>query len=45
MFIGKVKEIREGMKEAQNRKKNYANNRRRPLEFNVGDQVFLKVAH
>jgi hypothetical protein len=40
------------MKEAQDRqkkkkkkrRKSYADNRRRPLEFQVGDKVFLKVA-
>lgn len=31
------------MKEAQDRKKSYVDNQRRPLEFMVGDQVFLKV--
>ena len=39
----KVKLIRERMKEAQDRKKSYVDNQRRPLEFMVGDQVFLKV--
>ena len=28
---------------AQSRKKSYADRRRRPLEFEVGDHVFLKV--
>ena len=28
---------------AQSRKKSYADVRRRPLEFEVGDHVFLKV--
>ena len=32
------------MKEAQDRQKHYVNNRRRPLEFQVGDKVFLKMA-
>ena len=31
------------MKEAQNRYKSYIDKRRRPLEFEVGDHVFLKV--
>ena len=30
---------------AQNRQKSYADVRRRPLEFEVGDHVFLKVMH
>ena len=32
------------MKIAQSRQKSYADRRRRPLEFQVGDLVFLKVA-
>jgi hypothetical protein len=40
----KVMVIRKRMKEAQDRQKSYADNRRRPLEFQVGDKVFLKVA-
>jgi hypothetical protein len=31
------------MKATQDRKKSYVNVRRRPLEFNVGDRVFLKL--
>jgi hypothetical protein len=31
------------MKAAQNRQKSYADKRRRPIEFNVGDKVMLKV--
>jgi hypothetical protein len=32
------------MSAAQSQQKSYANNRRRPLEFEVGDHVFLKVS-
>ncbi|XP_075521392.1 uncharacterized protein LOC142554614 [Primulina tabacum] len=32
------------MKTAQTRQKSYADNRRRPLEFEVGDHVFIKIA-
>jgi hypothetical protein len=32
------------MSAAQSRQKSYADNRRRPLEFKVGDRVFLKVS-
>ena len=39
-----VKQIREKMKAAQDRQKSYADTRRRPLEFEIGDHVFLKVA-
>ena len=40
----KVKIIKDRMKAAQDRQKRYADVRRRPLEFNVGDRVYLKVA-
>jgi len=40
----KIKIIRNRMKTVQDRQKSYANNRRRPLEFEIGDKVFLKVA-
>jgi len=49
----KVREIKRRMKEAQDRQKkkqtttrrrSYADNRRSPLEFQVGDKVFLRVA-
>ncbi|GJZ87285.1 putative reverse transcriptase domain-containing protein [Tanacetum coccineum] len=36
--------ILERLKEAQDRWKSYADNRRRPIEFNVGDFVMLKVS-
>ncbi|KAL5583446.1 hypothetical protein UlMin_015888 [Ulmus minor] len=39
-----VKKIKERMETAQSRQKSYADKRRRPLEFQVGDAVFLKVA-
>ena len=39
----KVSLIRHRLLTAQNRQKSYANVRRRPLEFEVGDHVFLKV--
>ncbi|XP_027157475.1 uncharacterized protein LOC113780267 [Coffea eugenioides] len=39
----RVKLIRQSLKIAQNRKKSYADNRRKDLEFEVGDCVFLKV--
>jgi hypothetical protein len=41
--IDKVKVIKERMKESQDQQKSYADNRRRPLEFQIGDMVFLKV--
>ena len=39
----KVSLIRQRLLMAQSRQKSYANVRRRPLEFEVGDHVFLKV--
>ena len=32
------------MKAAQSRQKSYADKRRRPIEFEVGDYVYLKVS-
>ena len=40
----KIKIIRERLKVAKDRQKSYADTRRRELEFEVGDMVFLKVA-
>jgi hypothetical protein len=39
----KIKSIREKMKVAQSRQKSYADRRRRMLEFEEGDHVFLRV--
>ena len=39
----KVSLIRQRLLTAQSRQKRYADQRRRPLEFEVGDHVFLKV--
>ena len=39
----KVDFIRKRLLTAQSRQKNYAGRRRRPLEFEVGDHVFLNV--
>ena len=41
--VDKVKLIWDRMRTAQSRQKSYADNRRRELEFNVGDHVYLKV--
>ncbi|EOY08653.1 DNA/RNA polymerases superfamily protein [Theobroma cacao] len=40
----KVKVIRERLKTAQDRQKNYLDKRRKDLEFEVDDKVFLKVS-
>ena len=39
-----IRKIQEHIKVAQSRQKSYADKRRRPLEFQVGDKVFLKVS-
>jgi len=41
--IGIIKKIWEHIRFAQSWQKSYTDKRRRPLEFQVGDQVFLKV--
>ncbi|XP_058106495.1 uncharacterized protein LOC131249747 [Magnolia sinica] len=40
----KVEIIRKRLQATQSRQKSYANNRRRDLEFAMGDHVFLKVS-
>ncbi|GJX17766.1 putative reverse transcriptase domain-containing protein [Tanacetum coccineum] len=37
-------EIKDRLKAARDHQKSYANKRRKPLEFSVGDYVFLKVS-
>ncbi|XP_050902434.1 uncharacterized protein LOC127113342 [Lathyrus oleraceus] len=39
----KIKMVRDKIKKAQDRQNSYADHRRRPLEFDEGDHVFLKV--
>ncbi|GJV09755.1 putative reverse transcriptase domain-containing protein [Tanacetum coccineum] len=41
----KVVVIKEKLKAARDRQKSYADNRRNPLEFKVGDRVMLKSSH
>lgn len=40
----KVRVIIERLQAAQSRQKSYADKRKRPIEFNIGDLVFLKVS-
>nr|GEV64956.1 putative reverse transcriptase domain-containing protein [Tanacetum cinerariifolium] len=40
----KIVQIRQRLQAARDRKRSYANIRRKPLEFQVGDRVMLKVA-
>ena len=39
-----VKVIRDRLKVAQDRQKSYVDNRRRELEIQVGDQVFMRIS-
>jgi hypothetical protein len=39
----KIKTIRERMRTAQSRQKSYADKRRKPLEFQEGEHVFLRI--
>ena len=43
LAVQKIALIKERLKTTQRRQKSYADNRRRDLEFEVGDHVFLKV--
>ena len=36
--------IRDRLKEAQDRQKSYTDLKRQPIEYNVGDNVFLKIS-
>nr|GEU30235.1 putative reverse transcriptase domain-containing protein [Tanacetum cinerariifolium] len=40
----KIIRIKERLKTTRDRQKSYANKRRKPVEFNVGDRVLLKVS-
>ncbi|GJR17361.1 putative nucleotidyltransferase, ribonuclease H [Tanacetum coccineum] len=40
----KISQIKDRLKAARDRQKSYADKRRKPLEFSVGDYVFLKVS-
>nr|GEW10507.1 reverse transcriptase domain-containing protein [Tanacetum cinerariifolium] len=40
----KISQIKDRLKVARDRQKSYANKRRKPLEFSVGDYVLLKVS-
>ncbi|GKE53524.1 hypothetical protein Tco_1488680, partial [Tanacetum coccineum] len=43
LTVDKITTIKERMKTASSRQKIYADNRRKSLEFQVGDKVLLKV--
>ena len=40
----KIQLIRDRLKEAQDRQKSYADLKREPIEYSVGDKVFLKIS-
>ena len=42
--LEKVKVIRDNLNKARDRQKSYADNRRRDLQFEIGDRVFLKIS-
>ena len=42
--VEKMQVVKEHLNTAQSRQKSYADNRRRKLEFEVGDHVFLRVS-
>ncbi|GKA54570.1 reverse transcriptase domain-containing protein, partial [Tanacetum coccineum] len=41
----KISQIKDRLKVARDHQKSYADKRRKPLEFSVGDHVLLKVSH
>ncbi|GJW50314.1 hypothetical protein Tco_0091665, partial [Tanacetum coccineum] len=43
-MTNKVVVIKEKLQAIRDRQKSYADNRRKPLEFEVGDRVLLKVS-
>ena len=43
-LVEKVKVVRDNLKIAGDRQKSYADNRRRDLQFEIGDQVFFKIS-
>ena len=44
MTTEKIQLIRDGLKEAQDRQKSYADLKSEPVEYNKGDKVFLKIS-
>nr|GFC10688.1 putative reverse transcriptase domain-containing protein [Tanacetum cinerariifolium] len=41
----KIVLIKQRMQAAQDRQKNYADRKQKPMEFKIGDRVMLKVSH
>ncbi|XP_075473392.1 uncharacterized protein LOC142504403 [Primulina tabacum] len=44
LTIGKVTVVREKLKAAQDRQKSWADLKRRPVEFNIGEKAYVKVS-
>ena len=44
MTTEKIQLIRDRLKESQDRQKSYANLKREPIVYNMGDKVFLKIS-
>ncbi|XP_073061681.1 uncharacterized protein [Primulina eburnea] len=44
MTVDKVKIVREKLKAAQDRQKSWADLKRRPVEFNIGEKAYVKVS-
>ncbi|XP_022867791.1 uncharacterized protein LOC111387467 [Olea europaea var. sylvestris] len=44
LYVQVIDKIRDRIKSAQDRQKSYADQRRKSIEFEVGEKVFLKVA-
>ncbi|XP_075489502.1 uncharacterized protein LOC142528344 [Primulina tabacum] len=44
MTVDKVKIVREKLKAAQDRQKSWADLKKRPVEFNVGEKAYVKVS-
>ena len=42
--VDKIRTIQEHLRAAQDRQKSWADSNRRPLEFQVGEHVFLKIS-
>ncbi|GKD21588.1 hypothetical protein Tco_1223291, partial [Tanacetum coccineum] len=42
--VNKITAIKERLKTAKSRQKSYVDNRKKPLEFQTGDNVLLKVS-
>ena len=42
--LEKVRVIRDGLTTAYSRQKSYADNRKWPLEFDVNEQIYLKIS-